>query len=243
MSSNKGKRTFVLVHGAWHGGWSWKRVAEPLRQAGHIVFTPTLTGLADRSHLLSGSINLDTHINDVANVFKWEDIDDAILVGHSYAGWVISGALEHIEDRVAGVVYLDAFVPDNGLRSYDLTHGENRTSLDRALADGDISRPVPSGQRLGLTDPDDIAWVERKLTPQPIGVSMQPITLTGARERIPRKLYIRATRYEQPAFDAAFDKCSADPSWQAIGMDNCSHDIMVDAAPELVDILQKFANT
>src|ERR1700744_6452659 len=103
------QKTFVLVHGAWHGGWCWRRVADLLEQRGHKVFTPTLTGLGERSHLMRSDINLDTHIADVVNVFKGEDINDAVLVGHSYGGYPISGAIEHVSDRIASVVYLDAF--------------------------------------------------------------------------------------------------------------------------------------
>jgi len=90
------QRTFVLVHGGWHGGWCWRRVADLLRRQGHTVFTPTPTGLGERSHLMSRDINLDTHITDVVNLFKWEDLNDAVLVGHSYAGWVISGVVEQM---------------------------------------------------------------------------------------------------------------------------------------------------
>ena len=94
--------TFLLVHGAWHGGWCWQRVATALQAKGHKVYAPSLTGLADRSHLLSNSINLDTHIADIVNLFKWEDLKDACLVAHSYGGWPTSGALEHIGDRESG---------------------------------------------------------------------------------------------------------------------------------------------
>ncbi len=240
MAEN-GKRAFVLVHGAWHGGWCWRRVADRLQAAGHRVFTPTLTGLADRSHLMSATLNLDTHIADVTGLFQWEEIDDAVLVGHSYAGWVVSGAVERIAERVSAIVYLDAFLPENGQKSYDLTSGPNRVALDAALARGDVSRPAPSAADFGLTDPADIAWVEPKLTPQPVGVSMQPLILTGARDRIARKLYIRASSYEQPAFDAALAKCKAAAGWRTIEMPDCSHDVMVDAAPQLTAILQEIA--
>ncbi|MGE0628241.1 MAG: alpha/beta fold hydrolase, partial [Hyphomicrobiaceae bacterium] len=159
MTGNVSKRTFVLVHGAWHGGWCWSGVADGLRAAGHRVFAPTLTGLADRSHLMSRSIDLDTHIADVANLFEWEDVEDAVLVGHSYGGWVVSGAIEKVLPRVSSMVYLDAFVPDSGQRSYDLTHGGNRRGLDVALANGAVSRPSPGAAAVGLTDPAVFAGV------------------------------------------------------------------------------------
>src|SRR5262245_47808844 len=100
MAQTAPRKTFVLVHGAWHGGWCWRRVSDLLEKQGHKVFTPTLTGVGERSHLMSKDINLDTHITDIANVFKWEDLKDVCLVVHSYGGYPGSGALEQIGDRV-----------------------------------------------------------------------------------------------------------------------------------------------
>src|SRR5437868_11241121 len=107
-------KTFVLVHGAWHGGWCWRRVADLLEAKGHKVYAPSLTGNGDRSHLLSKDVILDTHITDIVNLFKWEDLKDVCLVAHSYGGWPSSGALEQIGDRVSSIVWLDAFKPENG---------------------------------------------------------------------------------------------------------------------------------
>src|SRR5512145_270953 len=100
------QRTFVLVHGAWHGGWCWRRVADLLTKAGHRVFAPTLTGLGERSHLANAGIDLSTHIADVANVLKWERLDNVVLAGHSYGGFVISGAVERMPDAIASMVYV-----------------------------------------------------------------------------------------------------------------------------------------
>ena len=106
--------TFVLVHGAWHGSWCWKRVRKALQARGHDVFTPTLTGLAERSHLLAPNVNLDTHIDDVVGLIKWEDLSDVVLCGHSYGGCVISGAADRVAQRIGALVYLDAFVFADG---------------------------------------------------------------------------------------------------------------------------------
>jgi pimeloyl-ACP methyl ester carboxylesterase len=106
--------TFVLVHGAWHGAWCWRRVAQRLTARGHEVFTPTLTGLAERSHLLRGDIDLDTQILDVVNVMKWQGLKDVVLVGHSYGGMVVSGVAEKMEKAIASFVMLDAFFPEDG---------------------------------------------------------------------------------------------------------------------------------
>src|SRR5262249_648446 len=100
----------------WHGGWCWRRVADRLQEKGHKVFAPTLTGVGERSHLLNKDINLDTHITDIVNVVKWEDLKDVCLVVHSYGGWPGSGALERIGERVSSIVWLDAFKPENGQR-------------------------------------------------------------------------------------------------------------------------------
>ncbi|HET9246308.1 MAG TPA: alpha/beta fold hydrolase, partial [Xanthobacteraceae bacterium] len=107
-------KTFVLVHGAWHGGWCWRRVADRLQKGGHKVFTPTMTGLGERSHLLDGKVNLATHVRDIANVIKWESLNDIVLVGHSYGGLIISGVAEEMREAIGSIVFLDAFVPENG---------------------------------------------------------------------------------------------------------------------------------
>ena len=163
------RKTFVLVHGAWHGGWCWRRVADLLERAGHKVFTPTLTGLGERSHLLSTSINLDTHITDIVNVFKCEDLKDVCLVVHSYGGWPGSGALEQIGDRVSSIVWLDAFKPENGERPLDTASSFARDGVEAAVARGEPGRPAPDVQAFGVNEADR-AWVTSKLTPQPTGV-------------------------------------------------------------------------
>src|SRR5262245_14863398 len=116
--------TFVLVHGAWHGGWCWQRVSPLLRARGHEVFAPTLTGLGERSHLLTREIGLETHVADVVNAIRWEDLTDVVLCGHSYGGMVISGAADRMADRVRSLVYLDAFVPADGQSIFDFMTAE-----------------------------------------------------------------------------------------------------------------------
>ena len=103
--------TFVLVHGAWHGGWCWKKVAPLLRSAGHEVYTPTLTGLGERDHLLTRDIGLDTHIQDIVNVLEYEELTQVVLVGHSYGGMVVTGVAERAHERLRQLVYLDAATP------------------------------------------------------------------------------------------------------------------------------------
>jgi pimeloyl-ACP methyl ester carboxylesterase len=116
--------TFVLVHPAWFGGWCWKKVATILRARGNEVFAPTLTGLGERAHLANREVGLGTHIDDVASVLKFEDIRDAILVGNSSGGMVITGVADRMPERIAHVVYLDAFVPEDGQSLFDIVPSE-----------------------------------------------------------------------------------------------------------------------
>src|ERR1700690_866231 len=111
---------FVLVHGAWGGAHGFRKVRGPLRATGHEVFTPSLTGIGERVHLASPQVNLTTHVTDVVNTILYEDLTDIVLLGYSYGGMVVTGALEHVADRIAHLVYLDAFRPDDGQSLDDL---------------------------------------------------------------------------------------------------------------------------
>ncbi|WP_197980211.1 MULTISPECIES: alpha/beta fold hydrolase [unclassified Rhizobium] len=231
--SSQASKTFVLVAGAGHGGWVWRELREGLLAAGHRVFTPTLTGVGERSHLLSSEITLSTHIDDVANLFLWEDLQDVILVGHSYAGWVISGAVEKLEGRVNAIVYLDAFLPEDQNRGLDFLNEKQKEAFSQALERNEASRAGPTSAALRIQDPVKAAWVDSKITPQPIGVSLERLQLTGARERVPSKLYVRTPLFPQPYFDEALARCEADPSWRTAILPDCGHDPMVDR-PDLV---------
>src|SRR5260221_7032991 len=130
--------TFVLVHGAWHGSWGWKRVRKALQARGHEVFTPTLTGVGERSHLLSRHVNLDTHIDDVVNLIRWEELSDVVLCGHSYGGCVISGVADRVPDRIGALVYLDAFVLEDGQSLHDtLPPSQRDLQLELTLQHGE----------------------------------------------------------------------------------------------------------
>src|ERR1700693_1718823 len=161
--------TFVLVHGAWHGGWCWRRVADRLRGGGHTVFTPTLTGLGERAHLMRAGVNLKTHITDVVNVLKWEGLADVVLCGHSYGGVVISGG--------------------GGGAGRKLPPPAVREAAAAALQRGDLGIPPRPAEAFGV-NPADRAWVDRLCVGQPIGTFTDKIALTGARDRIARKSYI-----------------------------------------------------
>jgi hypothetical protein len=236
---NDSSKTFVLVHGAWHGGWCWRRVSDLLQQRGHKVFAPTLTGLGERSHLMSKDVDLDTHIADIVNVIKWEDLDGVCLVPHSYAGWPTSGAIEHVLERISSIVFLDASLPEDGQKAVDFASEFTRKGTLDAIAKGERGCPAPPAAAFHVNDKDR-AWVDSKLTPQPVGVLMQPIRLTGARERVANKTYIRAPVFPQPAFDQAYARTKADPSWRTYEAPG-GHDVMIDQPQWLVDVLLQAA--
>jgi pimeloyl-ACP methyl ester carboxylesterase len=231
--------TFVLVHGAWHGGWCWQRVAERLRRGGHMVFTPTLTGLGERSHLMQGGIDLTTHITDVVNVFKWEALGDVVLCGHSYGGMVIAGVAEQMAPAIRAIVFLDAFVPKNSESAHELTGPGVRELTQAAAKRGEIGVPARSAEAFGV-NASDRGWVDRLCVPQPIGTFTEKIALTGAVDRVARKSYIRAASYANPGFDKALATARADPSWRTYEVP-CGHDVMVDMPDRLTEILLEAA--
>jgi pimeloyl-ACP methyl ester carboxylesterase len=228
-------RSFVLVHGGWHGGWCWRRVADRLRAKGHAVFTPTLTGLGERSHLMSPAIRLDTHVSDVANVIKWEGLSNIVLVGHSYGGCVISGVAERNAGAIGSIVFLDAFVPENGEAVADLASQAVREGIQAAVKRGDVSMaPVPAANF--RVNEADRAWVDASCTPQPIHPLTDKNTITGARDRIGRKTYIRAVGYPSTSFDAAYAKVRSNASWRTFEVAS-GHDVMIDMPDRLSEIL------
>lgn len=231
---------FVLVHGAWHGGWCYARVRDMLAARGHRVFTPTLTGLGERSHLMSRDIDLDTHIADVVNVIRWEGLDRVVLAGHSYGGWVVSGVAERVLEQLAAIVFLDAYLPEDGESGRAKGSEFSRRGIEEALRTGAISRPGPSAAHFKVMREEDRRWVDSRTTEQPVGVALQPIRLTGARDRVPRKAYVLAAAYDSPQFRAYYEACRADPGWRTYEMP-CGHDLMVDMPERLVEILLEVA--
>jgi len=233
------RKTFVLVHGAWHGGWCWRRVADLLERQGHKVFTPTLTGLGERSHLMRAGIDVSTHVTDVVNVIKWEGLSDVVLCGHSYGGLVVSGVAERAADAIGSIVFLDAFVPDDGDSMATLTSDAVREQLKAASARGDLGVP-PRSAAAFLVNEKDQAWVDAMCGPQPIGTMTERLTLTGAHNRIGKRADIRAGAYPNPGFDKAHARARAAASWRTYEV-SCGHDVMVDMPERLAEILVEVA--
>jgi pimeloyl-ACP methyl ester carboxylesterase len=232
-------RIFVLVHGAWHGGWCWRRVSDLLEKRGHKVFTPTMTGLGERSHLLDAKINLATHVTDVINVIKWEGLSDIVLVGHSYGGVIISGVAEQMRDAIGSIVFLDAFVPESGDSVADMASQPVREAIAALVQKGDnVIKPVSAA--VFRVNEMDRAWVDAKCTLHPLATLTDKITLTGARDRIAKKAFIRAKGYPSVPFDGAQAKVASNSAWRVYEMP-CGHDAMVDMPDRLTEILLEVA--
>ena len=225
--------TFVLVHGAWHGRWCWSRVSERLDDMGHEVVAPTLTGLADRQASLGPEVDLGTHIADVTGLIEGLPSIDLFLCGHSYGGMVISGAAESIGERLSGIVFIDAFLPEDG---------DSCMKLGDASSEPDVALPPPPVELFALRDPDDVRWVGEMMTPHPANTLLDPVHLTGARERVPNKYYIWSTPGPGDAFAKASARVSNDPSWHVCKMDTGHHPMLDDPAG-LAQILDNAVRT
>ena len=185
---------FVLVHGAWSGAHGFRKVRGPLRAAGHEVFTPSLTGIGERAHLTSPQVCLTTHVTDVVNAVGYEDLRDIVLLGFSYGGFVVTGALEHVAERVRHLVYLDAFVPDDG-DTVDATGGMGAGRGVIGLGRDWLVPPLPRQ----FDDPAEAAWASVRRTPHPVGCFTEPVRLARPLEDYPfTRTYIKATG-EPPA--------------------------------------------
>jgi pimeloyl-ACP methyl ester carboxylesterase len=206
--------TYVLVHGAWGGAHGFRHVRRLLHAAGHEVFTPSLTGVGERCHLTGPHVGLTTHIFDVVNTVLYEDLDEIVLVGYSYGGFVVTGALDHIGERVAHLVFVDAFVPRDG----DTVIG---------LVGGPPPGPITIGQEWLVPpspreydDPDEAAFADARRTPQPRRCFIEPVHLGRPLEAFPfTRTYVKATADAPDApgnevFRAAADRARQSPAWR-----------------------------
>lgn len=226
--------TYVLVHGGWQGGWSFGPVARLLRQLGHEVYTPTLTGLGERSHLATTRINLDTHIADVANTLLWEDLSEVVLVGHSFGGVVITGVADRMVERISVLVYLDALVPANNDTLFSL-RPEYMAKFVGDIAAGDgVLVPPRRASAFDASSPDDRAWIDSKTTPHPFACFAQSVRLTGRHVEVPRQIYVYAVG---GICDGMYDSYRDRPNSKVIGVDRTGHSIMIDQPGRTAEIL------
>ncbi len=232
---------FVLVHGAWHGGWCWARVLPLLRAAGHAAHAITLTGVGERAHLLSPEIRLTTHLQDVLNLIAVEELDDVVLVGHSYGGMVITGVADALQRQRPGLlrhlVYVDAFVPHPG-ESWSSTHAPEVVAGRVAAAEqssGGLTLPAPDAEAFGLKGADR-DWVNRRQTPQPFAVYRDPLDFDARRIAALPRTYVDCTSPPAANIAASRKRARNEPGWQVVELAT-GHDPMVSAPREFAQIL------
>lgn len=224
--------TFVLVHGAWGGSYMWRKIRARLQAAGHEVFTPSLTGLGERAHLASPQVTLTTHVADVVNAILYEDLKAVVLVGYSYGGMVVTGALAAIAERVAHLVYVDAFVPADGESLLAMVGQPVPPVLGK-----DWLSPPPARE---LEDPAEAAWFDERSLHHPKGCFGEPVRLARALEDFPfTRTYVKAIAEERTSgsvFWKAADRAKNDLRWTYREIAG-SHALLVDRPAELTAIL------
>ena len=239
------KATYVLVHGGGHGGWCWSRAKPKLRAKGHEVHTPTLTGLGERVHLLTADVGLGTHITDIVNVLRYEDLANVILVGHSYGGFVITGVADRAPDRVGHLVYLDAAIPVSGESIVDNSPGmKTFADQDMRTVDGIALVLWPDGpvaQKIYGVGASDWAWMKEKLTPHPWRAFTEKLVLQNPQtvQEIPRTIINCSTTVHKlrPAETRA-RYLAGDRVWEI----DAGHDLMITEPDAVADMLLKLAN-
>ena len=237
--------TYLLVHGAWHSGECWERVVPLLADAGHRALAPSLTGHGDKAHLLGPEVDLDTHVEDIVRLIREEDLTEVILVGHSYAGLIVSAVANQVPDRIAHLVYLDAMVPEDGESALDVVPF-TQALIDQAAKTYAPWRipplpemPAPFGL-FGVSDPADLAWLRTLLSDESVGCFLQPVRLGNPDANAIPRTHIHcvgdkppgATRRPVPAVQPNGSPAQV---WEL----PTGHDCMVTMPAELTDLLLK----
>lgn len=233
-----GMAIFLVAHGAWSSGWAWSKVRPLMRRRGHEFWTPSYTGLGERSHLANPEIDLDLHIQDIVNVLEYEDLDDVILVGHSYGGMVATGVADRAAPRLQQLVYLDAFVPRDGQSLHDLVPPEHVAHQRANLIDGWKVQPTPVPPD---TSPDDKVWIEARRMTQPIKTLQQKLRLKNGETKLPRS-YIYCSKKAPGDVFVQFAERAKKEGWPYFELD-ASHSPNVTAPEALVDALDRIAKS
>ncbi|HWM46238.1 MAG TPA: alpha/beta fold hydrolase [Xanthobacteraceae bacterium] len=228
------QRTYVLVHGAWHGGWVWRDVAPALAARGHRVTTPTLTGLGERRHTLNREVDLDTHVEDIVAHIEMNDLGDVDLVGWSYGGMVTTGVLARVPERIRSMIYLDAFVPENGKALADYVDPDTRTFFEQARA-ADQTMPSIPFEVFGVKDPKAIEFIAPRLVNQSWRTFFQPAKAPARRPDIPYT-YVRCLGFDPSPFIYFHGEMKKDPKVRTFELDT-SHTCMVTDPKSVIGIL------
>lgn len=228
---------FVLVPATWQGGWYWQQVSARLRATGAVVYTPSLSGLAEHRHSLDAAIDLNTHITDIVNLLVLEDLHDVVLVGHSYAGAVVAGVADQAPERLGRLVFLDALLLENGQSVYSVQTKETQAFMTKAsAADHGLTLPTSTSQGFGVTKPADIAWVDARLTPQPYRTFTQPLVLKHPFGNGLPLSYIACTRPELPVMVRFATATKASKQWKYYELPT-GHEPMITMPAELAALL------
>lgn len=229
-------KTFLLVHGAWHGGWCWKKTEQALRSKGHDTHAPTLTGLGERLHLAHADITPDTHVEDILAVIKWRELDDIVLVGHSYGGLVISGVASQVPEKITTLIYLDAFAPEVSGRSiFADANPERMAAFEAQIADGGFM-VEPDLFDAWTDDPAKRAWLMSMCTPHPVGSFRHGVTLSGRQNEVKERYFIVCSQNTPSPFQAEYQRVRDLDSWVTHEIAT-KHDAMVEQPEELARLL------
>lgn len=231
-------QTYVLVHGAWGGGWIWRSVAEGLRGRGHRVITPTQTGTGERTHLLSRQITVETHVNDVAQVLEAEELSDLILVGHSYGGMAATGVADRMPERIRRLVYFDALVPENGDTAFSLLPpgmAETRMKSVREQGGG-VALPVPPPEAFPMPNGPVKDWFLRHLRPHPVGTYDSPIRLAKPAGAGLPVTYVSFTNPALASIEPSRQRARSKTGWKVMELP-VPHDAPVIEPQRVIDLL------
>ena len=233
------KPVFVLVHGAWHGGWCWQDVTKELRKKGYEVYTPTLSGLGEHKNLIDEPIDLQTHITDIINFIEMEDLYQVILVGHSYSGTVIAGVADSIPNRLSQLVYLDAMIVHNGESALSIQTEETQNQLNPLMEKKQNVPPILA-ENFGVTDRLKAKWVNERLTPQPYRTFSQKLKLKHTFGNSIPLVYIACTNPQLPVLKKLSKEAQSNSLWTYYAL-HTGHDAMITAPDELTKLLIKIA--
>lgn len=237
---NTESRNIVLVHGAWHGGWCWRDVAAGLRAAGHQVYTPTMTGLGERAHLLRADTGLSTCIDDICAVIHVEELDDVVLVGHSFGGVVISGVADRMARSIRQLVYLDALIVQHGQSALSVFSPDVQRERQRTIDEAGWRITIPEPSKFGVTEPQQAAWLQRQLTPHPLKTYTDPLMLEHPLGNGLRKTYVAVTDPWYAPLSDVRDWVREQPDWEYREL-QAGHDAMVTSAVALTSLLEELA--